>query len=310
MILVLINGKAGYARKQGTVKLLARVNELLGIQGKAVVTESIEHLRATLQAENPESLTALVPFGGDGTVSAVLSNARAIWGMKNVPPVLTVFAGTMNEIATDIHHKKPSPLDALAELVQITRHGKVPHHTMRYPMLINEDKLGFAFGLGASTAFLNNYYRRGASVLQAIKLVMLYTLSAIVQGRLIKELFKPVTGQLIADGKQSDFVWNIMLGLTVIKLPLGVKLSTSGGPNAKPRLCYVAGVARLFKLAIALPLIWVGKLPASTGLIRSQAQTMQLSFDQPAGWHLDGDVYPPTAQIQIHVEHPVRMISL
>lgn len=310
MILVLLNAHARYVRKYGAEKLRTRIQEILGNSGKVLLTESIDHLAECIAAESPETITAVVPFGGDGTVSVVLTHARAIWGMDRIPPVFTVFAGTMNEIATDIHAIKAKPLVALQKLAAGICAGSPLKNSPRYPMVVNQQKLGFAFGLGASSEFLSNYYAEGASVMQAVKLVILYTLSALVHGRLIRQLFRPLTGELMVNGSKQSIEWNIMLALTVKKLPLGVQLSMSGCPNAGPDLCYVAGKARLVRLALALPLIWFGKLPAGTGLTRLQTNALNLDFANPVDWHLDGDLHEATRQIDIRVEHPVRMISL
>jgi hypothetical protein len=101
------------------------------------------------------------------------------------------------------------------------------------------------------------------------------------------------------------------LALSVRKLPLGVKLSTSGGPNAQANFCWVHGQhVRWVKLALQLPWVWCGKLPANTGLQRSTQQHLCIQENQAQAWHLDGDLYPACTQLDITVGPAVEFVVL
>ncbi|HEY1059603.1 MAG TPA: diacylglycerol kinase family protein [Limnobacter sp.] len=310
MILVLINGKAKFAKQYGPERLTQDVQHALGQAGKAALTHSLEHLEETLRGHDPQSISAIVPFGGDGTVSVALTTAMRVYGADRLPRFLAIKAGTMNEIATEIGTLSRNPLQDIAALGRLMKSGEGIPTTHRYPMVINGERLGFAFGFGASSRFLERYYAAGAGVLVALRMVATYVGSALIMGSTIRNLFKPVTGRLVHAQGSAPMAWTFCLALTVRKLPFGVLLSTSGGPNARPVMCVVAGAPKLIRLALCLPLIWIGRLPKWIGLTRTEYTDLRVELDEPMAWHIDGDVCAPSTHIEIVTGPKVHFIEL
>ncbi|MCQ8894883.1 hypothetical protein NQT62_00330 [Limnobacter humi] len=310
MILVLINGKAKFANHYGPERLKQDVQHILGQQGTAALTQSLEELEQTLQQHAPEGISAIVPFGGDGTVSVALTTALRVYGADQLPRILAIKAGTMNEIATEIGTLSRNPLHDIAAMARLIKSGEPIPTTHRYPMSINGERLGFAFGFGASSRFLERYYAAGAGVLVALRMVAGYVGSALIMGGTIRNLFKPVVGRLVHSQGSAPIAWTFCLALTVRKLPFGVLLSTSGGENARPVMCVVAGAPKLIRLALCLPLIWIGRLPKWIGLTRAEYANIRVELEEPMAWHIDGDVCTPSQAIEIVTGPKVHFVEL
>ncbi|MDX1668855.1 MAG: diacylglycerol kinase family protein [Limnobacter sp.] len=307
MILVLINPRARFAKTRGAAALHSQIERILGSTGVVYQTASLAELEKALKRTSPANTQCVVALGGDGTLSTVLSCAVKVWGNDNLPPFFPVFAGTMNEIAGDVHTRPMKPLAAIEKLVDLARSDQLIR-TQRYPLVINGQRYGFAFGFGASSRFLEAYNRAGGGVWQAVKQVGYYVASAIVGGATARKLFEGVKGRLVQDGHTRALNWSMCLILTVRKLPLRVQLSTSGGEQTKPDMCVVGGLARLFWLAVCLPLIWMGRLPKRTGITRSNAKAIDFEFEQPQAWHLDGDLHDASSRLEIRIGPAVRFI--
>lgn len=310
MILVLINGRARFAKAYGAERLTQDTQQRLGTLGKAVLTQSLGDLEDALRSHPPETLTAIVPFGGDGTVSVALSMAYSVYGADRLPAWLVIPAGTMNEIALELGTQSVKPLVAISRLVDLIKQGTEVGSTHRFPMLINSKTLGFAFGFGASSRFLDTYYAQGAGTWTAVKMIARYIGSALIAGPTLRALFKPVTGRVMTEHGQEPMNWTFCLALSVRMLPFRLLLSTSGGPQAEPNLCVVAGKPSLLKLALCLPVIWVGKLPAMVGLSRALHRKITFELDEPMPWHIDGDVCPAVKRLTLEAGPKVKFLDI
>ncbi|WP_370263528.1 diacylglycerol kinase family protein [Limnobacter sp.] len=308
MIVVVANPNAGYLKRRTQADGVDKLRQVLGSHGQLLLTHNTEALLVELQRLNPQDIRALVPFGGDGTVSAVIGAAAKVWGEQHLPPLFLVHAGTMNMIAADVH-PKTAPIDALQWLIA-HRDQLEHHHTTRYPIKTSTDQYGFVFGFGTTVNFMHAYYQRGSGPVAALRLIGRIVLEVLVNGPLIRALFATVAGRVRFNGQAAQgFMWQVALALSILRLPLGAKVSTSGGPKAKADLCLIHGSPNKLALVFNLWRIWRGGWPASLGVPRQTLHSVEFDFNQPTAWQLDGDIQAPIEGLTIAVAPAMRFIS-
>ncbi len=306
MIIVLVNGNAGWVRRQSLPRLLATLSRILGADGRVHVTRQAHETGRILAAIDPAQVRALVPVGGDGTLSAVLAEACACWGAACLPPVLPVRAGTMNMVAAAVLGRREAPLDTLARVVRGLRQGNgaVP---VRKPLLQTDTgHVGFVAGLGVPTRFLAHYYAHGGGFGQALASMLRYSGAILTRGALARALFEPVSVRLSVDQQPAvDIELSVLLAMTVDTLPLGFQVGLSDAGNG---MTLLRGNPSPVHLVSSLPLLHRGYLPRRVGLTRTACRHLELAFDQPQPWQLDGELQPATRRLVMDCSAGVTLL--
>ncbi|HEX4880450.1 MAG TPA: diacylglycerol kinase family protein [Limnobacter sp.] len=304
---MIANPNAGYLKRRPQSEGIDHLKRLLAGQGRLLLTQNAHELPAMLQALPPEHISALVPFGGDGTVSAVIGAAAQAWGEANIPPLFLVHAGTMNMIASDIHAKRP-PMEALHWLLS-NQSALGGLHTMRYPLKTSTGQYGFVFGFGTTVNFMHAYYARGGGPWGAMRLIARIVLEVLLRGPMLGSLFQTVRGQVTFKEKPTEsFAWQLALALSILRLPMGAKVSSSGGPQAKADFCLIHGTPNKLALVLNLGRIWRGQWPASLQVPRQTSTHVEFCFAQATAWQLDGDIQVPTHHLCLAVSNGLRFV--
>lgn len=306
MLIVLINARAGYVKRHDPVRLRDDYAALVGQAGQVHLTRSTDEVAERLAGLDPATITALVPVGGDGTVSATLAAACACWGEGRLPPVLPVAGGTMNMLARVVHGRSESPRDTLARLVERLRKGRsLP--SMRIPMLrAATGETGFVAGYGIPTRFLEHYNAHGGGNGQAIRSILAFSGSVLMQGELAKACFAPVAATLALDGGEPRPVrFSVLLAMTFARLPLGFRI---GLPDTGTAMTLLHGSPNPASLIASLPLLHRGWFPPGVGLARQPCRHVSLTFEQPCAWQLDGDIRPPVTRLELDCSTQVTLL--
>lgn len=307
MFIVLVNRNAGWTRDQRLDRLLARLQRSLGADGQVLATGHAGEVRAALAKLDPARITALVPVGGDGTLSGVLTAACACWGADALPPMLPLRAGTMNMVALDVRQgRREAPLDTLARVLRAHRAGRAPCFTERALLQSGCGRAGFVAGLGMPTRFLAHYDARGGGFRQALASILRYSGSVALRGELARELFAPVDVTLtVDDGPARTLPLSLLLAMSVDTLPLGFRVGTA---TAQAGMTLLHGQPDPVRLIASLPLIHRGHLPAALGVERLTCRRLALDFAQPQPWQLDGDILPATTRLTLDAGARVRLL--
>lgn len=309
MILVIANPKSGYLKTHNASASLAGIHSILGNSGHVALTQNTQELENALRLYECKPPTVIVPFGGDGTVSAVLGAAAKVWGDHAIPAIFPLHAGTMNMIAWDVY-PKTAPLKALHWLVEHQANTHL-HSSPRYPIKTSSAQYGFVFGFGVTVNFMHAYYSMGSGPIAAAKLLTKIAWGIIRRSTFVENLFSTIKGQQARDNTAPHrFAWQACLALSIQCLPLRFRVSTSGGNKAKQDMCLIAGVPNKLPLVLNLIRIWFGAMPQSIGVERSTIGSMQFQFDSPTAWQLDGDVHAPLTSIQINSAPAVQFVAM
>lgn len=306
MILVLVNGNAGWVRRQSLKRLLSEFDRVLGADGQVHVTCQADDVGNILAGIDPVDIRALVPVGGDGTLSATLAAACACWGAGRLPPVLPVRAGTMNMVAAAVLGRREPPLDTLARVVRGLREeaGAEP---VRKPLLqADTGQVGFVAGFGVPTRFLAHYYDHGGGYAQALASILRYSASILRHGPLAKALFEPVPVRLSVDHQPARTLeLSVLLAMTVDTLPLGFQVGLGDTGNG---MTLLRGSPSPVHLVSSLPLLHRGYLPQRVGLSRSACRHLVLEFDRPQPWQLDGELLPATRRLVLDCSAQITLL--
>lgn len=306
MFVVLINGRAGWVKRQSRSSLVNVCEGILVGQGRVFVTRELDDLDKILPTLDPTRITAIVPVGGDGTVSAVLTAACRHWGTERLPAFLPVTAGTMNMLARSLNRHRETPLATLNRLSHALRKGE-PLASANYAFLrTGTGHAGFVAGFGATTRFLAHYYELGAGFRNAVATIVQHVGSILVNGQKARNLFEEVPVQLSVDGgPYQEMPLSVVLATTVNQLPLNFRLGDA--PEGKG-MSLLTGCVNPLPLVLNLPLMHRGLLPDSVGVSRHPCVTMATKMTEPQAWQLDGDIYAPVDKFSLDASAAVRLL--
>ncbi len=161
--------------------------------------------------------------GGDGTLHHVLTESIRIYGKKNIPPILILKGGTMDNVSKtiDIHGWGPSILNRFAEKI---KNGETIKTHTRDTIKI-KDRYCFLFGLGFVTNFLELAYKGEKGILKNIQVVLIGIYQAIIENEKSPGyLYQGFAADIIADGKKIpiSYVRSLLCG-TVEYIATGLK---------------------------------------------------------------------------------------
>ena len=96
--LIIINPNSGRKRQQDMPDRIGRALRLHGYNYDTVMTRSSEDAQITAR-NRAQSYDLLVCLGGDGTLSSVVNG---LYGLKHIPPISYIPAGTRNDFANSL----------------------------------------------------------------------------------------------------------------------------------------------------------------------------------------------------------------
>ncbi len=139
--------------------------------GKDSINDYLKHQSEKVIISTPQSVGELLPIvksyksqnidyicigGGDGTIHLVLSELLKVYKPNEIPPILILKDGTMNNISRSIKLKGVGPVILKKLISKISENGFIGSED-RFTLKI-EDKYCFLFGTGLVTNFLEKVY--------------------------------------------------------------------------------------------------------------------------------------------------------
>lgn len=305
VFLVFINAHAGWVRRQRADVVCREFQQVLGAAGRVFLTRSPAEPAQILASYEAQAVTALVPVGGDGTLSGLLAAACARWGTEQLPAVLAVAAGTMNMAARSVRTGTEAPLTTLRRVLQ-AQQRQCLRETRRTLLQSQDGRAGFVAGFGMPTRFLAHYYAHGGGSRQALAAIARYSGSALAGGALAQELFASEPVRLRLDEEDELCLpLNVLLAMSLQTLPLGFRV---GPGRDREGMSVLFGQPRALPLIASLPFLHRGYFPPALALRRRQVTRLQLDFVTPQAWQLDGDIQPATRQLCLHARACVRFL--
>lgn len=297
-IALVFNPAAASNRRQAR-QLLPQLEALDGI--RLYVTESLEDLERAADAIASETPDYLAISGGDGTISHTLTAVRQRRG--ELPPVALLRGGSMNMVANSVGAAR-DPLMAVRGLLNLEPTREVQRDTMR----IN-GRLGFIFGLGLVTNFLEAYYagaytgpRRAAAVVAQV------VGSTVVRGSLSRQVFRRCRGTVLMDNRVDRRDWTVILAQTIENL--GIGFTPSYRAFETPGTFHVlGGDISPGRFVGHLNYVYKGRAwPVEANMLDDTGQRMRFESDEPFLYTVDGELLQAGGAVEVACIEPTRFV--
>lgn len=173
---------------------------ILGAQGRVAAPPSLDQLAVEATRAAAEAPSVIGIHGGDGTLHRTLTALVRAYGTRPLPPIAVLPGGTMNVVASSLDIRV-KPEELLAELAEAERKGIRPATLKRRSLRVGNE-VGFIFGNGLLTNFLEEYYARGRyGTWRALWIIFRIVLSMFTTGRYAKRIFRRFRGRVQVDNQ-------------------------------------------------------------------------------------------------------------
>lgn len=305
---VIINPHArGNARNPSR---LDRFRQIVGDDGVVFATADLDELDVRLRELRDKRIEILAVCGGDGSFHHVIGRAIELWGTDNLPLLLPLRGGTINNLSRTIRARRRRAESMLAHVVKDYRQGRTHEVTQRDLIFVNNERYGYIIGAGLIVNFLQLYYagtRPGP--LRAFWLLILCGLSYYLGTSLINGVVKPFEGDIDVDGERVPFrSFSMFLASSVEHIGLGVKPFYL---SARKRGYYhvLGGPSSPGELLSRLPRFFRGYPANLDSLYDNLAQRVRIDFAEPQSFTINGDIFGPVSSLIMEPGPRVSFIS-
>ncbi len=269
------------------------------------VTESLDELDSVLMEFRDSGIHYVGVTGGDGSLHHVLSHMVPVYGPDNIPPLLILKGGTMDNVSKTIHLKGTGP-GILRRLVDRIRADSDISLHERDTIRI-DDRYCFLFGNGMTANFLNEVYRGEKGVranARGIAKVIGHGIREPEQG----SLFEGLEAVITVDGKKIDFtrITAILAG-TVESISVGV--TPLYNANARPGTFHalVTGLKPMQILMRIYKLVQ-GRRVRMTNHFDGIIRNMVIESESPFEYTMDGDIYTCNGRLEVSTGPRIKLV--
>jgi diacylglycerol kinase family enzyme len=228
--------------------------------------------------------------GGDGSFHHAVSRALAIWGEADMPLLLPLRGGTINNLSRTLGARRRRPESMLAHVVKDHRQGQTHEIKQRDLIRVNGEHFGYIVGAGLIVNFLLAF-------------------SHVFRTSLIKGVVKSFEADVVCDGERVPFrAFTLLLASTVAHIGLGVRpfymsarkrgyYHLLGGPSTPGQL-----LSRLYRFFRGYP-------ADLDTLYDNMARNVVVKFAEPQAFTINGDIYDPVGVLQLEPGPRVSFIS-
>jgi len=267
-------------------------------------TYSLDDIYTAAREFKEAGVSYFATSGGDGTIHHVLSRFIHVYGEENVPPMLILRGGTMNNISRSIRLKGHG-YDILKRAVQKIQNGKHLDLHRRDTIRIN-DLYCFLFGNGITSDFLKELYDNGKTYTKIFHLIYMAVTEALGL-RKQQRLLKGVDGAVTIDGNTLPYTHFLgILAGTVEDVGMGF----SPLPEANRMEGYFHIIANGMKPSAAVRQIYRLKrgVPMNHAMnFDGLAREVQLEMYRPFTYTMDGDLYESDGILDVSAGPPVNL---
>jgi len=287
-----------------------RLGYLIGSQGRAQATGTLDDLFRTCEEFRKERIEVLGISGGDGTLHHTLTAMIRAYADEPLPSIAILRGGTMNTVANSLGIVGQTK-DLLFELVDKQRQG-VALPTFEKAILQVGDRYGFIFGNGIIYNFLHEYYARGnPSPATATKLILSAVGSTMMGGALSQRIYRRFHARVTADGERwacEDYV--TVAAAVVDQIGLGFRPFYRSGED--PRGFALLGIhTNALGFAMELPNILAARPMRKDKAIDAVAHEVLFEpLDGRLEYIIDGDTYECDGPLTLKTGPTLRFIRL
>jgi diacylglycerol kinase (ATP) len=308
MIAVLVNPRSRANRRNPRVA--AELQAIVGSAGRLYAPKTLEELDEIAASFRRAPPAVIAVHGGDGTLHRAVSAMGRAFEAEPIPPLAVLGGGTMNVVASSLGiRERPAPF--LASLAEAARAGRPPELIHRRCMRVGSHQLGFVFGNGLMSNFLEEYYGTGRyGPARAAWLLLRALCSALIGGPFVRKLFRRFEGTVRVDGvalERTKFV-GLAVG-TVREVGLGFKLVHRADDDPE-RFGVLAIHAPPLALVPDFPAVHAGRGVAPRRAFSAVASTLDI-LPLPGhrmSYTIDGDLYYADGALSIAIGPPIQFV--
>lgn len=259
-------------------------------------TRKIEDIAHVAKEFKYLNVDYIAPSGGDGTLHHVITQCANVY-KKNLPPVLILKSGTMNNVATSINLKGGS-FSILKRAIELLRKGKDLPLIERNTMEIDGNYC-FLFGNGITSDFLDRYYSIGKSYTKLVILIKKTIFEALAPSK--SQLFKGFDGTICFDEIQLPYL-NVLGTLVGTVETVGMGFYPLFRANERHDAFHaIAFAMKPMDLLKKLIHIKMG-LPIQHPLYFDKTvRSIRIVSNQPFVYTMDGDLYKSDGRLTVSI---------
>lgn len=304
-LIVISNPRSKKNRKEpGLQKDLEGILEDIGRVESPDGFDAVNALARQLLNEKPEVIAI---NGGDGTLGVVMTALNKAWDDSPFPKILLLRGGTMNTVAKNLS-LWGKPRDLLRQAVHRLQAGEGLRTKTRWMLVVN-GRLGFWFGNGVISNFMQPYYQGAPpSPLKALYVLLRAAGSAIIGGAYAKAIAAPAHCTLQIDGQKSSHKEWLALGAGTLE-DVGWGFRAFYRLRQKPGTVHVLGWAcSPFRMAFTLPRVYRGMPLIRPDTMDVAGTDICIKGEGTLHYMMDGDLLTAQDEIRIGVSRPIELV--
>ncbi len=304
---IIVNPHARSVRRSRK-DLAAVFRKIGGAHADVRLSTSFEYLEQSLSEFRKADIAYIGVAGGDGTLHQVLTRLVRIYGKKELPPIVILKSGTMDNVARTVSLKGKGPA-ILTRLVRALDAG-APVETHRRDTMAIDGRYGFLFGAGLTANFLNAAYEGDKKGFFKNCEVIYRAIRDAITKDPDSPLFKRLNAEIVADGTKLGFT-------EILGLLSGTVEHVGMGFSPMPRAIEKDGTFHLIVSGLT-PLQGAGQVlrlksgkPLKGGNnFDGIVSRLKIKSPEPFQYTIDGDLYDCDGTLEVKMGPPVRIVKV
>lgn len=266
-------------------------------------TRTIDELVEVADEFKTLNIDYVAPSGGDGTLHHTITQFSKVY-TSEIPPLLILKGGTMNNVATSIQLKGDA-ISILKRAVANLEKGITLKCVTRKTMKV-DDRYCFLFGNGLTTDFLDTYYKIGKSYTKLVQLVYNTIYEAFSNQN--SKLFRGFTGTIKCDGDALPIthILGILIG-TVETIGFGFYPLFRANDDSRSFHAIICAMKprelakNVLKLKRGIPI-------KHHHFIDRKLSSLEIISNAPFAYTMDGDLYYADGYCKVTLGIPVSFV--
>ncbi len=287
--------------------LAQRLSYVVGDAGKLVAPGGLSELEHAVQQFRERDIDIVAINGGDGTAHVALGALRRVYG-DALPRIALLRGGTMNTVASGLG-LRGDPETLLGRLVTAVYAGTPIQSVSRNLMVVNDEHVGFLFGNGLISNFLEVYYEHPEpSPSSAVWLLVRAVGSVLVGGPLSQQLTRPLKCRVTVDGREwPELPYMSVAAGTVDDIGVGFR-PFYRAPSFPGYFHAIAPGCTAAQFVPQLPHIWRARPTTRPDIVDQLGKHMVIEAEEPLNFMLDGDFHRGGQRIEVRIGPRVELL--
>jgi diacylglycerol kinase (ATP) len=259
------------------------------------ITQSLEEIEEAGRSFFEQGVEIIGICGGDGSMSVTLSRLLPIWGETPFPKIMPLRGGTMNMICQSAGIKK-APEKVFKKVVKAIK-SNMGLKTVERDTVRIEGRIGFLFGTGLTSNFLDAYYEGpGTGPRKAAAVALRLIFSILIRGNFSKRLMRQVKLKLRwrdDNGHMNDYKYDNITNLGASTISnLGVGFAPMYRALERPgHMHLMVWAIPPIRMVLGLHNLFFGRPWNNKKVLDQVIDYWEFEAEDPIRYMLDGELY-------------------